>query len=845
MDKLPNDFDWEKYTMINGDVTKNKIDAISHYLNYGIKENRLYKIDKNIIPDDFNWLEYLKVNKDLNTNTKLNSIIHYIRYGIKENRKYKYDITPMHTDTDTDLVDLENNIYDYINDTEILYTRQFFKTNPNYLKQTIDINILHTTPSFVLVIDFNNGGGGTTIFLNRIISKYKKYNTFLIVRYDGTKYQLNLNEEYLLDLKTNDLQEIINIIETFKIKCTKIFVNHLIDFNSEFIDYIFNLDKFKIGITHDYFNVLDIPQPTFKNISSIKLNNHININKYDMLITQNVCNLPYFSEYYKKKIEVVELPDFKYRKEMIKTLNDNIRCCIIGNINELKGIKQLQKITQHFNSKNVEFLLIGFCSKDININYKSYNSIDEFNKLLIDFKPNMILELTIWPETYSYTLTLSMLTELPIIYFKKPSNSVVKNRLTNYKNAFEFANVDELEKLIFMNSQNYFYTIEPIVTYSKFWNNLFIDKINKQINIENTKFKYDLKPYFIYFPQFHEIYENNENFYNGFNDIKNLQFYNNTNIIKKEILNNTYSSIENYDYVLKSDIIQKQINLIKDYGFSGLAVYYYWFSINEYTNKNMIMDKVIDKFFDNSINMYKRKVFFIWANENWTKNVALSPLDSKSILNIYDDISFKNNSINLINYFKHENYLKIDNKPVFFLYHTYLIDNIDLFYHILNLTCIENNFDGVHLVLNSFDKEYNNYKNFYINFNYKIYDSRFYDKTDNQIKLDYSSYMNNPYHSKKNKIQTIVYDFDNRVRLCNPNNLNKSTVCINNSELNKSVFTSKLAESYKDTVSNGDSELDKILLVNSLNEWGENMTFEPSDRYGYNNINLLHTCLKK
>jgi hypothetical protein len=40
-----------------------------------------------------------------------------------------------------------------------------------------------------------------------------------------------------------------------------------------------------------------------------------------------------------------------------------------------------------------------------------------------------------------------------------------------------------------------------------------------------------------------------------------------------------------------------------------------------------------------------------------------------------------------------------------------------------------------------------------------------------------------------------------------------------------------------------DSELSKLLLVNSFNEWGENMAFEPSDKYYYYYLNLLFDCL--
>ena len=69
--------------------------------------------------------------------------------------------------------------------------------------------------------------------------------------------------------------------------------------------------------------------------------------------------------------------------------------------------------------------------------------------------------------------------------------------------------------------------------------------------------------------------------------------------------------------------------------------------------------------------------------------------------------------------------------------------------------------------------------------------------------------------------------------------LNKSTVCINNTEIHKIVLTKKLVNTYENT----ENELDKIILVNALNEWGENMTFEPSDKYGYYNLNLIYNNL--
>ena len=85
---MPIDFDWKKYTELNVDLTNLKrYQAIQHYLKYGIKENRIYHT--NNIPIDFDWKNYLELNTDLNFINEKECIIHYLKYGIKENRKYK------------------------------------------------------------------------------------------------------------------------------------------------------------------------------------------------------------------------------------------------------------------------------------------------------------------------------------------------------------------------------------------------------------------------------------------------------------------------------------------------------------------------------------------------------------------------------------------------------------------------------------------------------------------------------------------------------------------------------------------------------------------------------------
>jgi hypothetical protein len=231
---LPTNFNWKEYIILNEDLRyiDDENEAIKHYLNYGIKENRVYSI----IPNDFNWKEYIRLNKDLiSIDNENEAIKHYLNYGIKEKRIYKtnkLENNKIINDNKTiikkksnmnydnickDFNNDNNSNYDFLDENQVLYTRCFLKNNKNYLKYNIDVNILDSLLHFVLVVDFNNGGGGTTVFLNRIVSKYKNFCTFLIVRVDGLKYYLNINEEYLNEeeylLDNQILMEYIDIVK--------------------------------------------------------------------------------------------------------------------------------------------------------------------------------------------------------------------------------------------------------------------------------------------------------------------------------------------------------------------------------------------------------------------------------------------------------------------------------------------------------------------------------------------------------------------------------------------------------------------------------------------------------
>jgi len=365
------------------------------------------------------------------------------------------------------------------------------------------------------------------------------------------------------------------------------------------------------------------------------------------------------------------------------------------------------------------------------------------------------------------------------------------------------------------------YNRYSIIKYTNY--NYILDNI-KQNPILPKK---NLQKFAIYFPQFHEIEENNINFYEKYTDIVNLKnlSYTDKETPNLDILN--LKDIDDYDLIQNKNLLNTQVSLLEKYNIDGFAIYYYWFSTNTVTNKKKIMYDIHTKFLD--MDMKGKKIFFIWANENWSDNPAFGKNIHK-IMNDYSDI--EEHCKELVPIFKNNNYLKNENKPVFYIHHPWFMSNtqINKFKNTMCKLCIENGFNGFDLkinAMNSLPKDILENKNDYYEFhpNYKQTKTIFKDK--DQIKLNYEIYVDKELDFKTN-INTIFFDFDNKARLSNPNRLHQSTICINNTNENYIKYINK--------IKNSDTQ---ILLINAWNEWGERMHIEPSEQKGDYYLNLI------
>jgi hypothetical protein len=498
-----------------------------------------------------------------------------------------------------------------INNTDILYTKFYNNGEKNdYKMSQLSNNILDKLDNFLLVIDLPHQGGGARFFLDIIISYYKQSTTILVVKNINSKLNLIINNEYLLN-DSLTVDESITFIDNYKHKISKIFFNHIIDHNKAFILKLFTINKETIFITHDYYLLCNKPQVYMHELISSNSKCYLDINKFDKVITQNQVNIDIFNRYYKKNINIIELPDFKKSKKKIITNNDNnIIVGIIGFISIEKGKEILDKLNDYFKNTNIKIVVFGYVEILNFTNYFTYNNISELNSLLTTHKPNLLLELSLWPETYSYTLTLSMLTQLPILCLTKKFKSVVTSRLGNYDKVYYFKNYQDVVSLINKHKQDYFYTIEETIYLNELWNHIFL--VPNQIDSQPL-------PYF-----------------------KNMQNKNVIFITSKIIVsNNSFSYVKNRSYYTKQERLTQTIKTIE--------------SIRKYIPNSYII------LLDNSIfNNFEYNILeeltdtFINITDNYTLNFFTDIFEYKAFGEISQQLAF-------LNLFLKEDYLSIKN----------------------------------------------------------------------------------------------------------------------------------------------------------------------------------------
>ena len=130
--------------------------------------------------------------------------------------------------------------------------------------------------------------------------------------------------------------------------------------------------------------------------------------------------------------------------------------------------------------RNVQVVVFGgmgsICGAGNNLHTHQYDNISHFNSLIRKFKPNVFIITSIWPETYSYTLTLAMLTNIPIIVRKTATDfsAAVVERAQQYPKAYfhDFENIESVVTLARKIKATSFTEVSPQLFVPPQWKNL-------------------------------------------------------------------------------------------------------------------------------------------------------------------------------------------------------------------------------------------------------------------------------------------------------------------------------------------------------------------------------------
>ncbi len=360
-----------------------------------------------------------------------------------------------------------------------------------------------------------------------------------------------------------------------------------------------------------------------------------------------------------------------------------------------------------------------------------------------------------------------------------------------------------------------------------------------------------------YLPQFHSIPENDEWWGKGFTEWTNMKaarpLFDGHRQPRIPLDNNYYNLLDN-------SIIKWQTELAKKYGVYGFCFYHYWF------DGHMLLQKPMENMReDKEINF---PYCICWANEGWT-NAWKSDSNAKVLISqrYGNKKEWKEHFEYLLPFFKDENYIIENGKPLFVLYRPEICDCLNEMLEYWDSLARENGFDGMCYAYQQVSYYLKNDRD-ESHFDYRIEYQPGYARYDSQIS---SGIISSKWLKLKNNIRYIVGKVDSKVGTNFLSSLTKqglsyedySTLCesiINrHGEDEKSVagmfvdwdntprrgkrgrvcrgsnpdtfkyYMSKQIKNVKDTYKND------MLFVFAWNEWAEGGYLEPDmdNEYGY------------
>lgn len=361
-----------------------------------------------------------------------------------------------------------------------------------------------------------------------------------------------------------------------------------------------------------------------------------------------------------------------------------------------------------------------------------------------------------------------------------------------------------------------------------------------------------------YFPQFHEIPENNEWWGKGFTDWSLVK---ESKPLFKDHHQPRIPIDEDYYNPCDKETLLKQSELAKKYGIDGFMFYHYWF------DGKLYLEKPMEVFLSNpDIDI---SFCVTWANESWTRSWVGKPEVFLQKQNHSTDKNIWEKHFNyLLPFLKDSRAIRIENKPVFLIYQPFLINNSKAMIAFWNELALQNGLEGLYFIaiknhdyqsldfLSSYNaimkfqpreaysskdfKEYNVSARFqilrklpqiihlYLNkLNQKISKHKIFDSKKIWDIIIKNSYINEFKGYKLKIFESAFFEWDNTPRY---KKSAKIFTGLSNDDMKKN-----LKKLMKEAAKNNSP----YVFFNAWNEWSESAYLEPDKKNGYKHLEII------
>ena len=216
----------------------------------------------------------------------------------------------------------------------------------------------------------------------------------------------------------------------------------------------------------------------------------------------------------------------------------------VGGINKIKGVDFLKEFIREVNQENSKYMVHLFgstCEGELNKSNGNYIFHGKYNReyltrLLKENNIDIVVLLAIWPETYSYTLTESLIAEVPVlaINYGALAERIAKDDLGWLLDKdVKFDGILEKLNEIFENKEEYDNKISNIKKYLKNLKSVkkMCDEYEKIYNVYLKDSK----------TEFNQMNQDN---------LKNMFKFSKRIIAQEDEIRNCYKSMEDYHYTV-------------------------------------------------------------------------------------------------------------------------------------------------------------------------------------------------------------------------------------------------------------------------------------------------------